>query len=256
MRLQLVDPIEVSEAPDGSYREGRAAARPTDGRTRELRLARLQVLRDSPEVDRRLAELDDEVLLHNRVAGLPPVVARDRFAFVTELPTASTPLSKLYGPPPYPGVALDAFPRALPTAASTLQALHAIGKAHRALRPEALLGWRNRLTLRDAGLAATAAVPGEGPALYRAPEQDRPSVIPPAPPTDVFQLAAIVFHLATGQPAGIKPPPPSALRPGLKAELDGPLLGALAVDPARRPKLSVLMAQLEAVVRNGGTVVW
>lgn len=254
-RFQLSGPVEVTEAPDGSYQEQRAGAGPLDGRERELWLARLEVRRESAAVDRRRAEFDDEVRVHKAVAGLPPVVARDRFAFVTELP-AGSPLLTAYGPPPYPGVALEALLRLLPTVARTLEALHAAGRAHRALRPEVLLASRDRLWLRDAGLAATAVAAGEGPAHYRAPEQDRPLLMPPGPATDVFQIAAILFHLATGHPAGTNPPPPSLLRPELTPELDAPLLGALADDPARRPALAPLIEQLSSALARGSTVRW
>ncbi|RSM44160.1 hypothetical protein DMB66_52520 [Actinoplanes sp. ATCC 53533] len=254
-RFLLRGLVEETDAPDGSYQEQRAAVGPSDGRPRELWLARLEVLRESPAADRRLAEFDDEVQVHETVVGLPPVVARDRFGFVTELP-AGSPLLTAYGSPPYPGVALDALLRVLPMMARTLEALHAAGRAHRALRPEVLLASRDRLWLRDAGLAATAVAAGEGPAFYRAPEQDRPLLMPPGPATDVFQVAAVLFHLATGHLAGTNPPPPSLLRPELRSELDTPLLDALVDDPARRPTLALLIEQLSSVLARGGTVRW
>jgi hypothetical protein len=254
-RFQLRGPVEETEAPDGSYQEQRAGAEPLDGRPRELWLARIEVRRESVAAERRRAEFDDEVRVHETVAGLPPVVARDQFAFVTELP-AGSPLLTAYGSPPYPGIALDAFLRLLPTVARTLEALHAAGRAHRALRPEVLLASRDRLWLRDAGLAATAVGAGEGPDFYRAPEQDRPLLMPPGPATDVFQVAAVLFHLATGHAAGVSPPPPSLLRPELTPELDAPLLDALADDPARRPALAVLIEQLSNVLARGATVRW
>jgi hypothetical protein len=80
--------------------------------------------------------------------------------------------------------------------------------------------------------------------------------MPPGPATDVFQVAAILFHLATGHLAGANPPPPSLLRPELAPELDAPLLGALEDDPARRPALALLIEQLSSVLARGGTVRW
>lgn len=246
-RFELYGPVEPADAPDGSYREERSNALAAGGN--EVRLARLEIVRPSPAVDRRLVEFDDEVQLHRTIAGLPTVITRDRTSFVIELPPGSA-LTKVYGEPPYPGIALDALVRALPTVARTLQALHVLGRAHRALRPDVLLASRDRIRLRDAGLAATAPVAGEGPAAYRAPEQDRPLLTPPGPATDVFQLAAIIFHLATGQLAGVNPPPPSLLRPGLDGSLDDALLGALADDPALRPSLGTFIDGL----RRGGAV--
>ncbi|MEU4220884.1 hypothetical protein [Actinoplanes sp. NPDC026623] len=245
-------PVEGTDAPDLSYREERSGARPIGDDARDLRLVHIEVLRAGAIADRRLAELDDEMRLHRTVPGLPSVVAQDRSGFVTELPSGSA-LTRVYGAPPYPGIVLDALLRALPTVVPTLEALHADGRAHRALRPEAILASCAGLSLRDAGLAATAPVAGEGPELYRAPEQDRPLLLPPGPATDVFQLAAIVFHMATGRPADVGAPPPSLLRPGLSAELDGPLLSALTGEPARRPSLSALVAELTDVLTRGGS---
>jgi hypothetical protein len=246
-RFQSSGPVDEFEAPDGSFREERFNVRATD--QHESRLARIEVLRTGVAVDRRLAEFDDEIGLHRTISGLPRIVARDNRAFVARLP-AGSPLTTVYGSPPYPGIALDALVRALPTLARTLEALHAAGRAHRALRPEVLFASHGGLLLRDAGLAATAATAGEGPASYRAPEQDRPLLMPPGPATDVFQLAAILYHVATGQLAGMNPPPPSLLRPGLAAKIDDPLLLALAVEPARRPPLREFVDDLSL----GGTV--
>jgi hypothetical protein len=242
-RFEPYGPAEVTEAPDRSFREERSAARPVGGRQRELRLVYLEVVRGSSVVDRRLDEIADEVELHGAVDGLPRVVASDRSAFVTELPMGAL-LTNVYGSPPYPSIALDALRRALPTMARTLEALHAAGRAHRALRPEVVLASHDQLWLRDAGLAATAVVAGEGPDLYRAPEQERPSLMPVGPATDVFQMAALLFHLATGQLAGRNPLPPSWLRPELTADLDEPLLSALAEDPDGRPSLGELIGAL------------
>ena len=246
-RFESAGPVDEFEAPDGSFREERFTVRSTG--KRESQLARIEVLRASAGADRRLAEFQDEIGLHRTISGLPRIVASDNRAFVAQLP-AGSPLTAVYGSPPYPGIALDALLRALPTLARTLEALHAAGRAHRALRPEVLFASPGRLLLRDAGLAATAATAGEGPASYRAPEQERPLLMPPGPATDVFQLAAILYNVATGQLAGMNPPPPSLLRPGLAASIDDPLLRALAVEPTRRPPLSEFVAGLS----RGGTV--
>ena len=135
-----------------------------------------------------------------------------------------------------------------------LAALHAAGGAHRALRPEVLIASGHLLRLRDVGLAATPPAVGEGPPEYRAPEQERPLLSPPGPATDVFQLAAVVYHLATGQTAGGRPVPPSLLRPELTKALDAPLLAGLAPEPVARPPLDRLVESLGGVLRGGGTV--
>ena len=95
---------------------------------------------------------------------------------------------------------------------------------------------------------------GEGPPEYRAPEQERPIRHPPGPATDVYQIAAIVYHLATGQTVGRRPVPPSFLRPELTAALDAPVLAGLAPEPAARPALERLLGSLSGVLRNGGTI--
>ncbi|MBB3096364.1 hypothetical protein FHR83_004034 [Actinoplanes campanulatus] len=252
-RFRLVGEPEEQEAPDGSYRLLRSSARYVTAPSREVRVTRLEILAET----RKVAELRQEAKLHDTVAGLPRVLIRAEtphsFAFVTASPPGE-PLPSAYGRPPCPRIALDMLVRALPQVARTLEGLHASGRAHRALRPEALIASRDRLWLRDAGLAATPAVAGEGPAEYRAPEQDRPILTPPGPASDVYQLAAIVYHLATGEPPGGDPPPPGLLRPELAPELEEPLLRALADEMDQRPALGEFVQALGATLRRGGTV--
>jgi serine/threonine protein kinase len=181
---------------------------------------------------------------------------------VTEQP-GGRPLADVFGSPgtPYPCFVLDAVLHGLPTLVQALTALHARQHAHRVLAPPALLvAARGNVVLRDLGLATQEPTPGEGLAGYRAPEQNRPLLVPPGPHTDVYQLAAIVYHLATGQlatrqPAGPTPVPPSVLRPDLSPRLDRPLLVALATDVARRGTLGQLHDELGGIVRAGGTAV-
>jgi hypothetical protein len=97
-----------------------------------------------------------------------------------------------------------------------------------------LIASRDHLWLRDAGLAATPPAAGEGPAAYRAPEQDRAHA---GPATDVHQLAAIVYHLVTGEAPGVDPLPVARLRPEWAAALDEPLMAALHPVPGQRPDL-------------------
>ncbi|GGN96421.1 hypothetical protein GCM10010112_87650 [Actinoplanes lobatus] len=252
-RFRLTGEPEEREAPDGSYRLLRSGARYVTAPSREVRVTRLEILAET----RKIAELRQEAKLHDTVAGLPRVLIRaetpNSFAFVTASPPGE-PLPSAYGRPPYPRIALDTLVRGLPQVARTLEGLHASGRAHRALRPEALIASRDRLWLRDAGLAAMPAVAGEGPAEYRAPEQNRPILTPPGPASDVYQLAAIVYHLATGEPPGGDPPPPGLLRPELAPELEEPLLRALADEMDRRPALGEFVHALGATLRRGGTV--
>lgn len=144
--------------------------------------------------------------------------------------------------------------RGLAQVGRTLAGLHAIGEAHRALRPEALIAARDRMWLRDAGLAATPPAAGEGPAAYRAPEQDRPGRVVSGPAVDVYQIAALVHHLATGEPAGRTPAPSALLRTTLAGGLSAPLLAALSADPCRRPTLPALIGAFDRALREGRAV--
>ncbi|WP_143133885.1 hypothetical protein [Actinoplanes philippinensis] len=230
-------------ALDEGYRVLRADARQGSGRGREVRLVRLDVFRGAPGADQRRAELKVEARLHGEVAGLPRVVfrfeERDAFTFATAVPPGVA-LTELYGRPPLPGRALAAVLRGFALVGRTLEGLHRTGRAHRALRPEVLFASRDRMWLRDAGLAAAPPEAGEGVDAYRAPEQRR-AVVGPA--TDVHQLAAIAYHLVTGEAPGADPLPVALLRPEW-GRLDEMLAGALHPDPRRRPALGDLTAAL------------
>lgn len=245
------DPVETG-SPDGSYQLLRTDARPTARPDRDVRLAMLNVVSQRGPV----VELGREAELHESVAGLPPVLARESrrhtFSLVTALPPGA-PLLSAYGLPPYPRVALDALVNGLPHLGRTLSDLHAGGGAHRALRPAVLFASRDRLWLRDAGLAATPIAAGEGPPEYRAPEQDRPILVAPGPATDVYQLAAIVYHLTTGTLPGLDPAPPGLLRPDLSPAWEQPLLAALSSEPEQRPDMRELVHSLVEALRAGGT---
>jgi hypothetical protein len=258
------EPVLVDTAPDGGSVCRRAKARQLEPAGRDVWLTQIGLRQDTPTGRGRLRALRREADLLAELStavGVPRLVdfqAGDASAaLVTEQP-GSRPLVDVFGPPgpPYPGFVLDAVLRGCATLVEALTALHARRHAHRALAPHALLVTaRGGVVLRDLGLAAYEATPGEGSAEYRAPEQDRPLLVPPGPHTDVYQLAAIVYHLATGQPAGPTPMPPSVLRPELSHRLDRPLLAALATDVTRRPTLGRLGDELDGIVRAGGTAV-
>jgi hypothetical protein len=92
---------------------------------------------------------------------------------------------------------------------TTLSRLHSHHAAHRNLSPAGIIGLDNgRLMLRDLGLAARSAEPGEGPADYQSPEQRRQARYRPGPATDVYQLAAVTYHLVTGHPPPARAPLP------------------------------------------------
>jgi hypothetical protein len=122
--------------------------------------------------------------------------------------------------------------------------LHRLGIAHRNLAPEAIIVTGNgRLVLRDLGLAAVGFRPGEGPAGYQAPEQafgarrTGTARTQAGAAADVYQLAAIAYHLITGRlpvVTGYLPPPSHPALPGAVADI---IAAALAAEPAGRPGL-------------------
>jgi Protein kinase domain len=81
----------------------------------------------------------------------------------------------------------------------TLKTLHAKQFAHRLLTPDKifLTGGRTAL-LQDFGLATWKYEPGEGPELYRAPEQTGLNRGLTGPYTDVYQLGMVLYHFITG----------------------------------------------------------
>ncbi|BEL02019.1 hypothetical protein Q0Z83_002100 [Actinoplanes sichuanensis] len=239
----------------------RADARQSSVRGREVRLARLDAARvgDPLAVARggdRLGaahgedcagrwrtELKVEARLHDVVSGLPRVVFRHEdaasYTYATGMPPGVA-VTELHGRPPLPGRVLHDVLRGIVLVGRTLEGLHETGRAHRALRPEVLLASRDRMWLRDAGLAATRPEAGEGTDAYRAPEQMRAGG---AAASDVYQLAAIVYHLVTGEAPGADPLPVARLRPDW-GRLDEPLAAALHPDPERRSTIDDLIRGL------------
>jgi hypothetical protein len=99
------------------------------------------------------------------------------------------------------------------------------------------------LVLRDLGLAGCRALPGEGPFGYQAPEQLRRTWDRPGPPTDVFQLAALAYHLLGGQrPATNNPLPLRHYRGDLPEQVGKAVDAALSADPSARPRSAELGA--------------
>src|SRR2546430_4516351 len=138
--------------------------------------------------------------------------------------------------------------------ASALDAAHAQGVVHRDVKPaNLLLDGRARLAVADFRIARvafedtlTATGQGLGPASYIAPEQVRGE--PATPASDVYSLGIVAHRLLTGRRpfaadnfvaqarAHVEEDPPRAsyVQPSLPSAVDGPLLRALAKDPARR----------------------
>ncbi|MEV6523121.1 hypothetical protein AB0M43_14315 [Longispora sp. NPDC051575] len=245
----LHDPVRTEIAPDRAWCRHHARARQLEPVGRDVWLTGLVLnRRDAPAV----AELRTERSLYERHPELPDLVAVDDRALAVQVPNRAVPVAEVYGQgdTPVPRFLLFRLFRGLPSLARPLHVLHRLGRAHRDLRADNILVLPDgSLCPRDLGLAARPAVAGEGTANYRAPEQWRPASTPPGPTTDVYQLAAVLYHLATGHPADQAPPEPSAVHPDLPRALDDLLLGALATDQEFRPDLTSLVTSL---ARLGG----
>lgn len=117
----------------------------------------------------------------------------------------------------------------------TLKHLHAKQFAHRSLTPDKifLTGGRTAL-LQDPGLASWKYELGEGPSLYRAPEQINKGL--PGPYTDVYQLGMILYHFITGTiPTSTQQVLPlRTWNSELTAELDAVLQRAIAFNVNKR----------------------
>jgi len=133
-----------------------------------------------------------------------------------------------------------------------LGTLHSHGATHRALHPDALFVHRRRCYLRDAGRAAMPSSPDEGDARYRAPEQVR-TLRAPQPGTDLYQLAALLYHTLTGyvpSPGGASLPV-AAVLPWFPDALDQTLERALDSDiESRLASMRVFAGVLEAGRRD------
>lgn len=135
-----------------------------------------------------------------------------------------------------------------------LSFVHSGGFIHRDIKPQnILIDDRGRAKVADLGIARAADSGGMtakgsmvGTAQYLSPEQARGE--PAVPASDLYSLGVVMYEMATGRPpftgdnpvaiamqhVGERPLPPSKLRPGLPAELEGIILRALAKAPADR----------------------
>jgi serine/threonine protein kinase len=135
-----------------------------------------------------------------------------------------------------------------------LAVVHAAGLVHRDIKPQnILIDDRGRAKVADLGIARAADSAGMtakgsmvGTAHYLSPEQAGGETAVPA--SDLYSVGVVMYEMATGRPpftgdnpvaiamqhVGEPPVPPSQLRPGLPAELEGVILRALSKSPAGR----------------------
>jgi hypothetical protein len=220
-----------------------------------VRLRQVQLLRPVPAAEERRAALRAQAGLLSQLcggAGLPDLVDVFDEPEVITVVTAHPPgrsWAEVFGPFTLPPDRLTAA-SALAAAAdlcTALGVLHGRGVSHRALHTGALFVDRGeQCFLRDVGLAAVPPSAGEGEAPYRAPEQMRAPRAADAR-TDVYQVAAIVYHtLTTHPPTPTGTPPIRATLVGFPEPVDRALMRALDTDSAQRPDTRSLVDALRA----------
>ncbi len=152
--------------------------------------------------------------------------------------------------------------------ANAVSALHAAGVIHCDIKPENLLvlrehAWEGspRVKVIDFGVSRSVDEPPAddasiaGTPAYMAPEQWRGE---PEPASDVYSLGCVLYELVTGGTPfdgslpqlmiahlEQRPARPTWLRDGLPIELERVILRALAKDPAARPTMTEMAAELD-----------
>ncbi len=86
-----------------------------------------------------------------------------------------------------------------------------------------------------------------GTAAYVAPEILDPSAGGQGSPADVYGLGAVAYELLTGEPPLARFEEPSALRPGLPAQVDRLILAMLERRPQKRPSGSAVLEECRRV---------
>lgn len=252
------DPVVERTAPDRSWTLMDATAARIDTTSTPVRLHGLRTSRaTAPAADLRHGLLAQAEILSKvgGKSGVPTLVshhALDRLLVVISGQPQGRSWEEAFGTGrgPLDPLAVPAALAALGTACATLVELHRHGQAHRALCAQSIVVSRDgrHALLRDVGLAGLPTLPGEAESGYRAPEQRSTAHGSPGPATDVYQMAALLYHTCTGYaPATGEPMPIRVNIPDFPLTLDELLGQCLHPDPARRPS----MHDLEAGLRDG-----
>lgn len=229
---------------DRSWRWREATADRVEPGHCRVRLRQIQVQRPVVAAEECLsglrAQADLLASLDGR-AGLPRLIdvqVQGRCVTVVTAHPPGLPWAQVFGPGQVP---LDRLTAAAAVGAAgnvcaALEVLHERGCVHLRLHPSALFVDRGqRCFLRDVGLAAMPAPPAEDQAVYLAPEQAR-AFCTVDPRTDLYQLAAVVYHTLTGHgPSPGASPPVRAVISGFPEALDEMLLRSMERDMDRRP---------------------
>jgi hypothetical protein len=211
----------------------------------------LQPLREEGALLRQLRHpafprwLDEEelarsfTLIYSAQTGIP---LTERFPFLqtTQQATPDQAAALLLRGEPLDALQARGLLMTIPRLCEALAELHRLGHTHRNLCGETLLLGKDKrgyaeLCLRDPGRATWPPREGEGPALYRAPEQQWAGE--PTAATDIYQLGSLLYHLLTGQVASSSlygPERPSLLNALLPPTLDEVLLRAIHAKPEAR----------------------
>ena len=134
--------------------------------------------------------------------------------------------------------------------AQSLGVIHARGLVHGSIRPSNVMVASGVIKVADLGLGR----------LARTLDRDQsyqPPVGDPSPGTDLYALAAVMYHLLTGthpgsQPQGAGLPLPSRLAPGVPESMDKLLLRGLHPRAELRPDgAEALLRELREMVKFG-----